>query len=103
MTRLIREDPNTISVETFNIVLTFMVRYLREVMFLRGHIDQWVTIMDMNGAYMMSLPRKLLFQLGQMCQDNLMWILHKSFYVSAGFDTRLFYKAASFFLDPITK
>jgi len=32
-----------------------------------------------------------------------MWILHKSFYVSAGFDSRLFYKAASFFLDPITK
>jgi hypothetical protein len=32
-----------------------------------------------------------------------MWILHKSYYVSAGFDTRMFYKAISFVIDPETK
>ena len=32
-----------------------------------------------------------------------MWILHKSFYVQVGFDTRMFYKAISWALDPVTK
>ena len=60
LTRLQKEDPNTVSVETFNVILTFLIRYMREVMFLKGHVDQWVTIMDMNGASMLSLPRKVL-------------------------------------------
>jgi hypothetical protein len=32
-----------------------------------------------------------------------MFVLFKSFYVQAGFDTRMFYKAFSWALDPVTK
>ena len=39
LARCQREDPNTVTVETFSVILTFMVRYMREVMFLKGHID----------------------------------------------------------------
>jgi hypothetical protein len=39
MQRLYREDPNTISVETFTVLLTFFVRYIKDVMFLPGHVD----------------------------------------------------------------
>ena len=59
--------------------------------------------MDMNGVSAFSLPKNVITTLIKLCTENLMWILYKSFYVSAGFDTRMFYKAVSPFLDPVTK
>jgi hypothetical protein len=32
-----------------------------------------------------------------------MWVLSKSYYVSAGFDTRMLFKAISYVIDPETK
>lgn len=76
-----REDPNTITVETFSVMLTFMIRYVRECMFLKGHVEQWVTIMDMNGLSLFKLPRDVLLTMARICQENLMFVLFKSFYV----------------------
>ena len=98
-----REDPNTVTVETFSVMLTFMVRYMREVMFLPGHVDQWITIMDMDSASLFKLPRQVVMKVGTICQENLMFILHKSYYTAAGLDTRMFYKAVSWAIDPVTK
>jgi hypothetical protein len=62
-----REHPGVISVETFQVMLEFLVRYIRDVMFLPGHIDQWVSIMDLNGASMFKLPRDVLLTVGKIC------------------------------------
>jgi hypothetical protein len=72
-------------------------------MFLKGHVEQWVTIMDMNGLSLFKLPKDVLLTMAKICQENLMFVLFKSFYVQAGFDTRMFYKAFSWALDPVTK
>lgn len=65
--RMQREDPNTATVETFTVMLTYLVRYVREVMFLPGHVDQWISIMDMNGASFFKLPRDVLLTMGKIC------------------------------------
>jgi hypothetical protein len=52
---------------------------------------------------MLRLPRDVLTTMGTICQANFMYVLHKSYYVQASFDTKLFYKAVSFLLDPVTK
>ena len=64
ITRCHKEDPNTVTVETFEVMLTFLVRYMREVMFLPGHVDQWISIMDMNSASLFKLPRQVVMKVG---------------------------------------
>jgi len=103
ISRCQREDPNTISVQSFTEMLTYMTLYVRKCMFLKGHIEQWVTIMDLNSLSMFKLPREVLLTMVKVCQENLMFVLFKSFYVQAGFDTRMFYKAISWAFDPVTK
>lgn len=39
LARCQREDANTVSVETFSQILIYIVRYARENMFLKGHIE----------------------------------------------------------------
>ena len=59
--------------------------------------------MDMNQASLFKLPRDVLMTMGRICQENLMFVLHKSYYCQAGLDTRMFYKAVSWAIDPVTK
>lgn len=37
--------------------------------------------MDMNGASLFKLPKDVLLTMGKICQENLMFVLKKSFYV----------------------
>ena len=83
--------------------MIFIVRYAREKMLLKGHIEQWISIMDMNGASLFKAPKDVLLTMARIAQENLMFVLHKSYYVRAGWDTRTFYKAFSWALDPVTR
>ena len=84
-------------------VLVFMVRYLKEVMLLKGQINDWVSITDLNSASVMKLPRAELLAVSNLCQENFMYFLHKSYYVQVGWDCRLFYNAVAWSLAPETK
>ena len=72
-------------------------------MFIPGQVEQWITICDLNNMSMTSLPRKQILGFGDICQNNLMYFLFRSFYTHVGWGQRLFYKAAAAFIDPETK
>ena len=103
MARLARDNPEIVSAETFNTMFIFLFAYLKKTMFLPGQIDQWVTICDMNGLSMTSLPRKQLLGFGNLCQANLMYYLFRSIYTNVGWGQRLIYRGVQMFIDPETK
>ena len=77
-----------------------MFEYCKKVILLPGHVEQWVTIADFGNIAMNKLPKDEIMAFGKLCQANIMFFLHKSFYVHVGWGQRLAYKAAKIFIDP---
>ena len=101
--RLHKEDPDLCSADVFCSLFIFFYNYMKKVMLMPGHIEQWIVIMDLNNLSINNLPRKQILAFGKICQDNVMYILYRSYYLHVGWGQRLFYKAVSAFIDPETK
>lgn len=80
-----------------------MWSYMKRVMFLPGHSDHWNSITDMGFAGMWAIPRAQVLAFLEICQNNMMYILNKSFYVNTSWGQMIVYKAVNAFLDPVTK
>mmetsp|Transcript_74739 Transcript_74739/g.103727 ORF Transcript_74739/g.103727 Transcript_74739/m.103727 type:complete len:93 (-) Transcript_74739:56-334(-) len=60
--RLRREASPLIAAGNFLEMFAFYFRYIREVMFLPGQIEQWVVLIDTNNMSLDKFPRPLLFE-----------------------------------------
>ena len=58
MADMAKREPEMITSEVFNDMFVFLFAYLKKVILLPGHIEQWVTICDLNNMSMTALPRK---------------------------------------------
>lgn len=76
---------------------------MQRVMFLPGQVDHWNTITDMGFQSMWSLPRQQVQAIAQVSQDNMLYMLFKSFYLNTSWGQTLAYKMMSPFLHPETK
>mgnify|MGYP003894804335 CR=1 FL=1 len=103
MADLAKREPEVITEQVFNDMFVFLFRYLKHVLLVPGHIEQWVSICDLNNMSMTSLPRKQILAFGNLCQSNLMYFLFRSFYTHVGWGQRLFYKGVQMFIDNETK
>lgn len=84
MAEMAKNEPEFITAERFNEMFAFLYRYTQNVLLVPGHIEQWVTICDLNNMSMTSLPRKQILAFGNLCQSNLMYFLFRSFYTHVG-------------------
>jgi hypothetical protein len=57
----------------------------------------------MGNLSVSALPREQILAFGHVCQDNLMYILQKAYYIELSWTQNMFYKAASPFIDPETR
>ena len=103
MAQIAKNQPEMITSEVFNEMFMFLYMYVKRVLLLPGHIEQWVTICDLNNMSMTALPRKQILAFGNLCQSNLMYFLFRSFYTTVGWGQRLFYKGVQMFIDDETK
>lgn len=56
--RINKENPEAITAEIFTELFMFLYSYVKNCMLLPGHVDQWVTIFNLNNLSLPSLPRK---------------------------------------------
>ena len=55
--RLAKEDPDCMNPDNFVEAFFFMFEYLKKVILLPGHIEQWITICDFANIAMTRLPK----------------------------------------------
>lgn len=56
--RLSKEQPDIVDETTFTDLFVFLFMYVRDVMFLPGHINYWVSICNFGNLGVTELPRK---------------------------------------------
>lgn len=71
-------------------------------MFIKGHVEQWTTIVNLGNLGMTSIPRKQIMAFADVCQANLMYYLSVSYYVNMSWGQRTLLKAISGFINPET-
>ena len=103
MASIAKSQPDLITAEAFDEMFKFQFAYVRKTMFIPGQVEQWITICDLNNMSLTSLPRKQIIGFGNICQQNLMFFLFRSFYTHAGWGQRALFKVLSAFIDPETK
>ena len=79
---LMATHPDMVSTENMSVLFAFLWSYMKKCMFLPGQADHWNTITNMGFASMWALPRAQVFGIADMCQNNMMFMLNKSFYVN---------------------
>ena len=84
MAAMAKREPDVITAEAFDEMFKFIFAYYRNVMFVPGQAENWVTICDLNNMSVVALPRKQIIAFGNICQGNLMFYLFKSIYTSVG-------------------
>mmetsp|Transcript_46046 Transcript_46046/g.60995 ORF Transcript_46046/g.60995 Transcript_46046/m.60995 type:complete len:82 (-) Transcript_46046:250-495(-) len=80
MADIARRRPELITAEIFEQMFTFMFNYIRKCLLLPGQVEQWVSICDLNHMGATALPRQTIMGFGNLCQNNLMYFLYRSFY-----------------------
>ena len=103
MARLMKEDPNAITGETFADLWVFLYMYIKNVMLLPGHIDNWVNIVNFGKLGITALPRKPILAFAGVCQANMMYFLAKSYYVNVSWGQMTLYKTLSSFINEETR
>ena len=101
--RLEKEQPGTVDEQTFIDLFLFLYIYIRDVMFLPGHINYWINIVHFGHLGATELPRKPILAFAGVCQENLMFMLAKSFYVQTGWTLRTFYNGIKSFMAEETR
>lgn len=54
-------------------------------MFLPGHIEQWVVIVNLGNLGVTQIPRKQIMAFADVCQENLMYYMGIAFYVNVSY------------------
>lgn len=103
MARLTKEDPECVESANFTALFIFLYQYLKNVMFLPGFADQWITIINLGKLGATSIPRKQVLAFADVCQANLMYFLHKSFYLNLSWGLNVVYKGLSGFINEETR
>lgn len=67
MAQIAKNQPEMITSEVFNEMFQFLYVYVKRVLLLPGHVEQWVTICDLNNMSMTALPRKQILAFGNLC------------------------------------
>ena len=68
MHRLGKESPESVTSDNFTALFIFLYQYLKNVMFLNGYVDQWVTIVNLGNLGITSLPREQILAFADVCQ-----------------------------------
>ena len=58
MASLASKDPQCASEQTIQDVFIFLFQYITQVMFIKGHVEQWTSIINLGNLGMTSIPRK---------------------------------------------
>lgn len=103
MANLTKRRPELMTPEVFGEMFAFYWHYLKHVMLLPGHVEQWVSICDLHHMGATALPRKVIMAFGNLAQNNLMYFLFRSFYLQVSWGQRMLYNAISYFVDPETR
>lgn len=83
--------------------LVFMMQYMKEHVFLGGHVEQWNIIHNLNNLSIKDLPRKDLSAIIELLQNNYMYILHKAWAVNCTRFQVVCWKVFEIFVDKETK
>ena len=58
LSELIKRRPELCEPEVWNEMFTFYFHYLKKVMLLPGHVEQWISIVDLDHIGATALPRR---------------------------------------------
>ncbi len=97
------KEPESVNAEAFQAGFLFFLSYMKKVMFLPGNCDHWNSITNMGFASTWAIPRQQVMSFAEICQNNMMFILNKSFYLNTSWGQTMAYKALQLVLDPVTK
>lgn len=75
MVNVKKKDANAITTETFTEMFIFLFQYIDNIMFLPGHVDMWVNVVNLGNMGMFEIPRDLIMAFGNVCQENLMYFM----------------------------
>lgn len=67
MADVAKNSPELITADMFNSMFQFMFQYLKRVMLIPGHVEQWVSVCDLGNMSMTALPRKQILAFGNLC------------------------------------
>jgi len=81
----------------------FMCFYLIENLMVRGKVENWILVMDLNGLSLSKLPTKTLKQIMTECQDHLKCRIRMAFYFNVTFGLRAIWQLVSPFIDKMIK
>jgi hypothetical protein len=65
--RLAKEQPDIVDEVTFTDLFVFLFMYIRDVMFLPGHINYWINVVNFGQLGFTELPRKQVMAFADVC------------------------------------
>jgi len=78
-----KSDSSIVSTDAITNGFMFLWNYIKHVIWLPGHVNHWITIVELGNLSMLQLPREQVMAFGDVCAANMMYVLFRSFYLNA--------------------
>lgn len=88
---MIVSKPDLVTLENVQNTLVFLWNYIRKVMFLDGHVEQWITIFNFQQLGVAQMPREIILGLTQISMDHFIYIMAKAYYLNMSWGCNLGY------------
>lgn len=101
--RLSKIDKSVVTAENFTESWLFLYNYITKVMHLPGQADMWMNICNLGNLGLTSIPRNTIMAFADVCQQNMMFFLSKSFYLNVSWAQKTIFNGLKSFIAEETR
>ena len=103
LAEMLAADKDSVNEESFAELWFFLYNYLKKVMFLPGQSDMWLNVVNLGNLGMTALPRKPILAFADVCQNNMMYFMSKSYYLNVSWAQNTIWKGVKSFINEETR